>query len=387
MAEYDFADYGAMILSAPRMAAYEAALRAAVRPGCSVLDLGAGTGILALLACRLGASHVHAVEPGEAIEVAREIAHANGFASKITFHATTSFALQLDAPVDVIVSDLRGTLPMHGRHFAAIADARRRLLAPGGTLIPRRDRLYAALVTDASYGDKYDRPWRDNEFGLDMRAVRPFAVNAWRRVKLEADALLGAPGCWAELDYARVGDTTVAGDIECRVARDGSACGIAVWFDADLAEGAFFSNAPGAPPAIYGQAFFPLAERVEVEAGETARLRLRADRLGEEQLWQWESTFMRSDGSRKAGFRQSTLDSQPFSQERLAVRSTSYVVPDSHLLVLKRRCLAWADGERTLGDIAHRLREADPARFPTEASALDFAADLFASDSHHRDGP
>ena len=48
---YRVVDYGDMIADAVRMNAFVAALRAAVTPGCVVVDIGTGTGIFALLAC------------------------------------------------------------------------------------------------------------------------------------------------------------------------------------------------------------------------------------------------------------------------------------------------------------------------------------------------
>jgi protein arginine N-methyltransferase 1 len=44
-----------------------------MKPGSVVVDIGTGVGILAVLACHYGA-HVPAMEPDDAIEVAREIA-------------------------------------------------------------------------------------------------------------------------------------------------------------------------------------------------------------------------------------------------------------------------------------------------------------------------
>ena len=61
-----------------RVAALSAAIHRVVKPGDIVVDLGAGTGILGLVACRAGASRVYAIEEGGMIEVAREIARANG---------------------------------------------------------------------------------------------------------------------------------------------------------------------------------------------------------------------------------------------------------------------------------------------------------------------
>jgi protein arginine N-methyltransferase 1 len=130
--------YGSMIRDTARTGAYAGALRAVVRPDSVVLDIGTGSGILALLACRFGARKVYAVEPDDIIQLAREAAAANGFADRIEFIQGISTRLDLREKVDVIVSDLRGVLPALEQGLVSIMDARDRLLAPGGRLIPHR---------------------------------------------------------------------------------------------------------------------------------------------------------------------------------------------------------------------------------------------------------
>src|SRR5579871_6882517 len=143
---YSLSGYGDMIADRVRIGAFVEALRATIRPGTVVMDIGTGPGMMAVLACQLGAKCVYAIEPGEVIEVAREIAAANQCADKITFFENISTKVAIPVPADVIVSDLRGVLPLFEGHIPAIVDARRRFLAPGGTLIARRDRILAAVV-------------------------------------------------------------------------------------------------------------------------------------------------------------------------------------------------------------------------------------------------
>src|SRR4029078_8599142 len=107
-----------------RMQAYEQALKLAVNSGSVVVDIGAGPGIMALLACRFGARKVYAIEPDESIHLAREIARANGFEDRICFLQQTSLEVELSEPADVIVSDLRGAQPLFKSHIPSIVDAR-----------------------------------------------------------------------------------------------------------------------------------------------------------------------------------------------------------------------------------------------------------------------
>ena len=71
-----------MIADRPRTAAFMQAMRATIRPGAVVMDIGTGPGIMAVLACELGAAKVYAIEPSEVIQLAREIAAANHCADR-----------------------------------------------------------------------------------------------------------------------------------------------------------------------------------------------------------------------------------------------------------------------------------------------------------------
>lgn len=136
---YSIFDYGGMIANHVRTNAYAQALRQAIKPGGVVLDIGTGSGFFALLACQFGARQVIAIEPADAIQVARQIAAANGYAEKIMFIQDLSTRVTLPERADVIISDLRGALPLYQHHIPTIVDARQRLLAPSGVLIPQRD--------------------------------------------------------------------------------------------------------------------------------------------------------------------------------------------------------------------------------------------------------
>ena len=209
---YQLNEYGQMIADQARMDPYARALKAAVGPDSVVLDIGTATGIHALLACKFGARHVYAIESNEAIHLAREVAQANGFGDRITFIHDLSTRVTLPERADLIVSDLRGVLPLFGAHIPAIADARQRHLAPGGRLIPKRDSLWVALVEAGRVYKDLVKPW-DRPYGLAMEEARKIALNSWTPDHTEGfrpGNLLMAPHNWTVLDYASILDPNVA---------------------------------------------------------------------------------------------------------------------------------------------------------------------------------
>src|SRR5215470_11576484 len=107
---YSLGAYGTMIADRVRMEAYAEALRKTVHKGSVVVEIGTGPGIFAVLACQLGASRVYAIEPAEIIQVAREIAAANGCEDRIVFFEHLAHRVTLPVRADVMLSDLRGVL-------------------------------------------------------------------------------------------------------------------------------------------------------------------------------------------------------------------------------------------------------------------------------------
>ena len=378
---YSINDYGDMITDTVRMDAYVRALGQVVKPGAVVLDIGTGTGIFALLACRMGARRVYAVETSDAIDIAREIALANGYADSIEFIQGLSTQVALPEPADVIVSDLRGVLPFHGQHLPVIADARRRLLAPGGSLIAQRDTLWAACVEAPGLHLGTARRWSENAFGLDMRAALKLVTNQWSRVRLTREQMLTDPQLLGAVDYATVETPHFpAATARATAARRGTGHGICAWFDAELAQGIGFSNAPGEPELIYGQAFFPWPEPVGVEAGDALAFTLRADLVGSEYLMAWSTRiFDGSDPARcKAQFSQSSFFGQPLSPARLRKLSATHVPALNDDGRIDTLSLEMMNEGKSLGEIAHQLARQFPERFERWEDALTRVGELSA---------
>lgn len=310
---YSLSDYGSMIADSVRMDPYAYALKKAIGPDTVVLDIGAATGIHSLLAAKFGARKVYAIETNEAINLAKDLAVANGYAQRIEFFQELSTQITLPEKANVVVSDLRGALPLFGNHIQSIVDARQRHLAPGGQLIPQRDTLWVALVEARSvYGDLI-RPW-DYPYGLNMEIAKQMVLNSWsdeNSGEVRSRDLLVEPQMWATLDYASIVNPTVGqSDLSGRVKRAGTAHGLLIWFNAEIGEGLGFSNGPqeNRIAEVYGRGFFPLLEPVTVNKGDIVVLDISADYLDSGYDWRWHTRILdKNDPSLvKADFDQST---------------------------------------------------------------------------------
>ena len=374
MYSYSLAGYGEMIADRIRMEAYAEALRRTVKPGSVVMDIGTGPGIFAVLACQLGASRVIAVEPDSIIQVAREAAISNQCSDKIEFIQKASTSLELPIQADVIVSDMRGVLPLLGQNIPAVVDARRRFLAPRGTLIGRRDVMWVALVeAPKSYGQFTD-PWEHNVLKQDLSPAQRRAVNVPRKTRMSPDQLVAKPKAWATLDYTTIEDPNVQGELEWAVERSGTGHGFLVWFDADLADGVGFSNAPAAPETIYGSQFFPWKQPVPLTLGQNVCLKLEAKFVGDDYFWRWTTDIEAPNGvgGPRIHFDQSSLQGEVISLEVLQKRASVYVPQLSEEVRIRRRTLEMMDGRASLEDIARRLVAEFPSRFTRWQQALSY---------------
>ena len=127
-----------MLVDRPRMDAYFHAItkNAACFRDKVVLDVGAGTGILAVWAAHAGARKVYAVEATRAAEHARALSRHNGVAHVVDVIQGTvgSVAKTSIEPVDIIVSEWMGFLLLRESMLDSVLFARDTWLKPGGAM-------------------------------------------------------------------------------------------------------------------------------------------------------------------------------------------------------------------------------------------------------------
>ena len=103
---------------------------------------------------------------------------------------------------------------------------------------------------------------------------------------------------WATLDYDRIENPDVRGNLKWTVEQAGTGHGIVVWFDADLVDGVGFSNAPGAPETVDGSLFFPWSQSVPLERNQIVCMGLEAKIVEVDYIWRWTTRVMPLEGSK-----------------------------------------------------------------------------------------
>jgi len=365
-----------MIADSVRMSAYEEALRRSITPDSVVLDIGAGPGIMSLLAAKIGARRVVAIEPNPLVRVGARLAVENGLADRIIFVQGLSEQIVLEEKADVVVADLRAALPNVASHIEAIVDARRRLMKRGGTLIPARDTVFAAPVQAEEAYSKLVTPWKDDPFGLRMKGAVDALLNRGTARLTSFDRLLGGGQPIASLEYLTVESPNIDATVELQVDETGVVHGLSLWFETELVHGVGFSTAPDQEDTVYGRVFLPMTEPLEVEEGDRIHASIKATFDKDSHIWVWRGRVVAPDGSKRASFTSSNAFFNPRSPNvREVVRNdcVSTVSVDGGIV---REVLLGIDGRQRFGDLAAKIFVDHPDRFEYEVDAVNFVRDV-----------
>jgi SAM-dependent methyltransferase len=283
-----------MLKDSVRCEAFRKAIAEAVTPGCTVLDVGAGSGILSLFAAQAGAGIVYAVERTGIADLAKQIVVENGFGDRVHVLREDIEAIELPGKVDVIVSEWLGGYALDENLAPIVLLARDRWLKPGGRMIPQTVTSYIALAYDALFQQDIDF-WRSDPYGLDLSAIG--VVRARQadngRHDLKQGQILCAPQAMWELDSATCtvedANRPFEAQLELTADRDGQFNALAAWFDAKLSDNVGLSNGPDQPDTHWGRSIFPAGRVMDLTKGARVRIRFVHEPRGKgESLATWE---------------------------------------------------------------------------------------------------
>ncbi len=275
-----FDSHNSMLVDTVRTSAFHEAILRTVEAGDVVLDIGTGTGILAMAAARAGAKRVYAIEQGPVIDLARRVVTANGLADRVTFIEALSTEVELPEPADVLVTETIGNAGFDEGILTWVADAGERLLVPEPRLIPRRLLLDVALVDIRRDFAEFDR-WEDPLLGFDLSALRTVALNSIQAADLTELSMVSDPVRAFQVDLAQR-TTSLAAGISLTARRSGTVHALWLWFNADLGGGLVVSSRPPSDVPSRQQAILPLARPLQLDQGDVLPVVLEVGHGGAE---------------------------------------------------------------------------------------------------------
>ncbi len=279
----DPASHAWMLLDERRVDAYARAIAARVRPGDVVLDLGTGSGVLAILAARAGARRVFAVDRTGIVEVARRHVADNGVADVVeVIRADVTELDALPEPPGVILGELLGHFAPAEQLHRLYASARR-LTAPRAIAIPSRYRLVAGAIE--ARGLRADMARLGDVHGVRLGALAGALRARPAFARVDAAELLGpeVDGPWIDVDAPPPGGHVARLPAD----RDGEVGAITLGFVAELAPGIELATGVAAPHTHWTQSIFPVDPPLPVRAGETIDVELWFRVITNPSTWAW----------------------------------------------------------------------------------------------------
>ena len=358
MSSSELIEHAGYFRDARKLAAYQQALDNVVRPGDVVVDLGAGTGLLGLMAARAGAARVYMVEWGSILGAAQEIATRNGLADRMIPVHGSSMDVELPEVADVVICDQIGGFVYDAGVLEYFHDARRRLLKPGGTLVPGAFTLHLAPVSAPEPRADVDI-WASNAAGFDTTAMHHLAINTEWRIEGSRARPAATPAAIATMDASSL--DPVATTVRFAVSEPATVDGLLGWFDAELAPGVRLTNAPQAPDRMQRWCnFYPVERPLEVVPGDT--LTATVDLRPRSQHITWSVEWTR-DGSSLGRSRHSTLLGRFIAPDDLARVHGAAALEMTPQGEAVSAALASVDGRTSMQDIVDSVLKEHPGAF------------------------
>lgn len=243
-----------MVADRPRNEAYDQALRRAA-PGKRVLDIGSGSGLLAMMAARAGAAAVDTCEAVVAIaETARRIVVANGLDDRITVHAMHSQRLrvgeELAAPAEVLVTETFASGLLSEAVLPTIEHARAHLLTPDAQVIPRAAAARGYLAGGAVIEGHM---FASGDSGFDLSGFDVFSTGklGLHLDRAPHDVLSDDFEIFA-FDLTQRTFTPERRRLTVRATRSGRCVGVAQWLWLDMDGQTTYENRPNADAGANG---------------------------------------------------------------------------------------------------------------------------------------
>jgi SAM-dependent methyltransferase len=269
-----------------RNAAYDAALRRNIRPGTRVLEIGAGSGLLAMMAARAGAVEITSCEANDAVAaMASEVVETNGFADRVRIVAKHSRDLEvgkdLDQPADLLVSEIVSNNLLGQDVLGCMENVVGRLTRADARIVPSHGAVRIALA-------QYDGLLRKTLGSVDGFDLSPFNRLAPPReldVGDEALTLRSAPQDLFMFDFSSGGPFDNYKSSAQLVSSGGPINGIAQWIWLRMDAHGVHENRPSVGSrSCWSVLFHPLASPIDSAPGHRHVIHGRRDRTS---VWLW----------------------------------------------------------------------------------------------------
>ena len=261
-----------MLNDEERNSAFERALSKAITPSTTVLDIGSGSGLLAMMAARAGAKETISCEMITPIaELAQYTVASNGYGDKVIILDKKSTDMRIGVDMmkkaDLLVTETVDCGLLGEGIIPTIIHARENLLKEDARIIPKTATVIATVVESKQLRSLN---YANKAAGFDVSPINQYATAGYFPVRSGAFnyVLLAEPFEVFRFDFTQ---GVIASDsklISVPVKREGVCHAILFWFDMQLDDDISISNRPGSL-THWEQALQCLDRDVRARAGAT----------------------------------------------------------------------------------------------------------------------
>lgn len=234
-----------------RIQKFRQAITKIVKSDHHVIDLGTGSGILAILAARQGARVTAIDANAESLKYAKAAAERNGVVGNIEFVHSHFYDFEPKEKADVVLCEMLSSVMLIEQQIPASRYAVKHLLKPNGKIIPQQVTLFAIPVQNVTL-------W--NRFHIeDLKFPRiPQTVDMKQSIDLADLQEL------EKFDLTKDSDQPLSIDkhLNFEIVQNGTIHGIIGMFESKLYDDITLTMKDG-----WRELFMPLPESVDVKVG------------------------------------------------------------------------------------------------------------------------
>ena len=273
-----------MLADHERNNAFEKAIAKAVNPDSVVLDIGAGSGLLSMMAAKHGAKRVFACEQSSHIsEVAKKIVEKNGFKDRVKLFNLKSTQLtknELKEKPNLIVAEIFDAGLIGEMAIPTFRHALKELCSEECKIIPAKAQVMGRLLHAPSSSSV--NPMK-NISGFDLSHFDQFRVPQEyisEDLKLSEHQFLSNEFDMLDFNFTNLGDpisdnSFKSKELEVLVNDSGVLHGVAFWFNLLLDDEIELSSKPDRLNNHWGQALFFFEQNLKVKKGDLMELNMR----------------------------------------------------------------------------------------------------------------
>ncbi|UCE11136.1 MAG: 50S ribosomal protein L11 methyltransferase [Candidatus Thorarchaeota archaeon] len=241
-----------------RIGKFDLAISSVISTDSYVVDMGTGSGVLAMLAARAGAEHVSAIDVNpECIDYARRTAEANGLSDKIDFEVAHYADYFPDRRADLVICEMLSSMMLIEQQVPACAHAVKHILKPDGVILPYSAVVYVVPVESDALAKRFNI--EDITFPTLPQTAGPDETRDMSDTQI-----------LTRFDFASEDTQNVDEVLVFEIVDEGTVHGFLGLFEADLGEDLTLKMDDGWRPL-----FLPLREEKEVSNGSTLEVRFR----------------------------------------------------------------------------------------------------------------